>query len=179
MADDMAQLNVNLGEQDPNAAAKKEIELFLNVADEKNQPVYLKELLERFSARPFGWNRDEVMLQVTHLVLLGKAALSTPNGDLPLKRSYEHFTSVRSHSTLRIRRVRQHTEQQVAKAAKLAKDIFNKPFESSEKELANKLLDVLGEWQRLIKEFDFKAKDGNCPRQKHPAYRQSIDRQPA
>jgi hypothetical protein len=26
--------------------------------------------------------------------------------------------------------------------------------------LANKLLDVLGEWQRLIKEFDFKAKDG-------------------
>ncbi|KJF75546.1 hypothetical protein UA70_30780, partial [Raoultella planticola] len=129
----------------------------------KNQPVYLKELLERFSARPFGWNRDEVMLQVTHLVLLGKAALSTPNGDLPLKRSYEHFTSVRSHSTLRIRRVRQHTEQQVAKAAKLAKDIFNKPFESSEKELANKLLDVLGEWQRLIKEFDFKAKDGNCP----------------
>lgn len=163
MADDMAQLNINLGEKDPNAAAKKEIELFLNVADEKNQPVYLKELLERFGARPFGWNRDEVMLQVTHLVLLGKAALSTPNGDLPLKRSYEHFTSVRSHNTLRIRRVRQHTEQQVAKAAKLAKDIFNKPFESNEKELANKLLDVLGEWQRLIKEFDFKAKDGNCP----------------
>ena len=164
-ADDTAQLNIHLGEQDPNTAAKQEIELYLNVADEANKPVYLKELLDRFAARPYGWNRDEVMLQLAHLVLLGKAALSTPNGDLPLKRSNDQFTSVRSHGTLRIRRVRQHSEQQVTKAARLAKDIFQKPFESNEKELAKKLLEVLGEWQQLLKDFDYKAKQGDCPGQ--------------
>jgi hypothetical protein len=155
MADDMAQLNMHLGEQDPNGGAKQEIELYLNVSEETNKPVYLKEMLDRFSARPYGWNRDEVVLQLAHLVLLGKAALSTPNGDLPLKRSYEQFTSVRSHTTLRIRRVRQHSEQQVVKAARLAKDIFRKPFDSSEKELAKKLLDELAQLQRLLNDFEF------------------------
>ncbi len=163
MADDMAQLNMHLGEQDPNGGAKQEIELYLNVSEETNKPVYLKEMLDRFSARPYGWNRDEVMLQLAHLVLLGKAALSTPNGDLPLKRSYEQFTSVRSHTTLRIRRVRQHSEQQVVKAARLAKDIFRKPFDSSEKELAKKLLDELAQLQRLLNDFEFKGKQGRCP----------------
>ena len=163
MADDLAQLNLGLGDQDPNVAAKQEIELFLNVADETNKPVYLKELLERFGARPFGWNPDEVMLQLAHLVLQGKAALSTPNGDLPLKRSYEQFTSVRSHSQLRIRRVRQHSEQQVVKAAKLAKELFQKNFDSSEKMLAGQLITALENWQQLLRDFEYKAKSGPCP----------------
>lgn len=165
VADDTAQLNMHLGEQDPNSSAKQEIEFYLNVSEEANKPVYLKELLERFSARPYGWNRDEVMLQVAHLVLLGKAALSTPNGDLPLNRSYDQFTSVRSHTSLRIRRVRQHSEQQIVKAARLAKDIFQKPFDSSEKELASKLQGELSQWQKLLQEFEFKAKQGHCPGQ--------------
>lgn len=163
--DDVAQFNMHLGEEDPNSKAKQEIEFYLNISEEANKPVYLKELLERFSSRPYGWNRDEVMLQVAHLVLLGKAALSTPNGDLPLNRSYEQFNSVRSHTSLRIRRVRQHSEQQIVKAARLAKDIFQKPFDSSEKELASKLQSELKEWQRLLNEFAFKAKQSHCPGQ--------------
>lgn len=163
MADDLAQLNIGLNDQDPNIVAKQEIELFLNVADEANKPVYLKELLERFSARPFGWNRDEVMLQVAHLVLQGKAALSTPSGDLSLKRSYDHFTSVRNQTQLRIRRVRQHSEQQVIKAAKLAKELFQKNFDSSEKTLASQLITALENWQQLLRDFEFKAKSGPCP----------------
>lgn len=165
VADDTAQLNMHLGDQDPNSSAKQEIEFYLNVSEEANKPVYLKELLERFSARPYGWNRDEVMLQVAHLVLLGKAALSTPNGDLPLNRSYDQFTSVRSHTSLRIRRVRQHSEQQIVKAARIAKEIFQKPFDSSEKELASKLQGELSQWQKLLQEFEFKAKQGHCPGQ--------------
>ncbi|MGL5027030.1 MAG: BREX system P-loop protein BrxC, partial [Shewanella oncorhynchi] len=165
VADDLAQLNMHLGEQDPNSSAKHEIELYLNTSGETNKAVYLKDLLERFSARPYGWNRDEVMLQVAHLVLLGKAALSTPNGALALNRSYDQFTSVRSHATLRICRVRQHSEQQMVKAARLAKEIFQKPFDSSEKELASKLQSELTRWQQLIKDFEFKAKQGTCPGQ--------------
>ncbi|WP_413734964.1 BREX system P-loop protein BrxC [Shewanella sp. BJSY2023SW005] len=162
-ADDLAQLNLGLNEQDPNAAAKKEISLFLEISDEANKPVYLKEMLDRFTARPFGWNRDEVILQLAHLVLQGKVALSTSSGDLPLKRSYDHFTSVRSHAGLRLRRVRQHSELQITKAAKLAKDIFNKPFEANEKELAKKLVEELKGWQTLLREFTTKATQSDSP----------------
>ena len=162
-ADDLAQLNLGLGEQDPNAGAKQEIALFLDVADSANKPVYLKDMLERFTGRPFGWNRDEVILQLAYLVLQGKVALSTPAGDLPLKRSYEQFTSVRSFATLRLRRVRQHSELQISKAAKLAKEIFNKPFDVSEKELAKKLLEELNSWQALLRDFTQKANLSDCP----------------
>lgn len=162
-ADDIAQLNLGLGEQDPNASAKQEISIFLDVADAANKPVYLKDMLDRFTARPFGWNRDEVILQLAYLVLQGKVALSTPAGDLPLKRSYDQFTSVRSHSTLRLRRVRQHSELQITKAAKLAKEIFNKPFEANEKELAHKLVEELKAWQVLLRDFTQKANLSDCP----------------
>lgn len=163
MADDLGQLNLGLGEQDPNAAAKAEIILVLDVADQANKPIYLKELLERFVARPFGWNRDEVILQIAYLVLQGKVALSTSSGELPLKRSYEHFTSVRNQGQLRIRRVRQHSEQQVMKAARLAKDIFGKNVESTENALAAQIVSELESWQQLLRDFEYKQKEGKCP----------------
>ena len=54
---------------------------------------------------------------------------------------------------------------QIMKAARLAKDIFQKPFDSSEKELASKLQGELSQWQKLLQEFEFKAKQGHCPGQ--------------
>ncbi|MGL5908133.1 MAG: BREX system P-loop protein BrxC [Shewanella sp.] len=164
-ADDVGQLNLHLGERDPNAEAKQELIGHLVLIESSNQPLYFKALLERFSSRPYGWNRDEVMLQVAHLVLQGKVALSTPNGDLPLNRSYDHFTSVRNHANLRLRSVRQHSDMQITKAARLAKELFQTPFDAQEKELAEKLIAVLNEQQRRLADFEFKAKQCACPGQ--------------
>lgn len=63
---------------------------------------------------------------------------------------------MRSHTTLRIRRVRQHSEQG-SQSARLAKDIFRKPFDKQRAELA-KSVDELSELQRLLNDFEFKGK---------------------
>ena len=59
--------------------------------------------------------------------------------------------------------MRQHSELQISKAAKLAKEIFNKPFDVSEKELAKKLLEELNSWQALLRDFTQKATLADCP----------------
>jgi hypothetical protein len=84
--------------------------------------------------------------------------------ELPLKKAYEPFTSVRKHGEVRIQKVRQHDERQIKNAATLVKNLFNKTFTgTSEKELAELITQAIKEWHDDLKSFNSKAQTGHFP----------------
>ncbi len=162
-ADDMAQLSLDISDVVCNPEATREIELVISLKIERNEPVYLRDLINRFSHRPYGWQDNEILLLIARLGLAGKISF-TLNGDLPLKKAYEPFTSVRKRGEIRVQKIRQHDEQQLKKAASLVKKLFNKVFTGSgEKELAELIHQELKKWQEQLNAFHNKAQTGHFP----------------
>ncbi len=164
LADDVAELRLDLGAEECNPNATREVELYLNLKVERNEPVYLRDLVAHFSKRPYGWPDNEILLLVARLGLAGKVSLSTQSTGLPLKKAYEPFTSVRKRGEIRIHKIRQHDERQLKKAAVLVKDLFSKTFTGmDEKELFELVRDELRSWSEELKSFRNKAQTGHFP----------------
>jgi hypothetical protein len=166
MADDMAQLSLDLSDVECNPEATREVELYISLKIERNEAVYLRDVITRFSRRPYGWPDNEILLLIARLGLAGKISF-TMNGDLPLKKSYEPFTSVRKRGEIRLQKIRQHDEHQLKNAAGLVKKVFNKTFTGSgEKELSELINQELKKWHEQLKSFNSKAQTGHFPGKK-------------
>jgi hypothetical protein len=163
-ADDMAQLGLDLNAAECNPEAMREIERFISLKISRNDAVYLKDVLTQFTRRPYGWQENEILLLVARLGLTGKLSFTLQAAELPLKKAYQPFTSVRSRAEIRLQKIRQHDERQLQKAAALVKHLFQKPFTGSgEKELAELICRELGQWHNSLKEFRSKAQTGQYP----------------
>lgn len=163
MADDMAQLSLDLSDVECNPEATREVELYISLKIERNEAVYLRDIITRFNRRPYGWPDNEILLLVARLGLAGKISF-TLGSELPLKKAYEPFTSVRKRGEIRIQKIRQHDEHQLKNAAGLVKNVFNKTFTGSgEKELSELINQELKKWNDQLKSFSNKAQTGHFP----------------
>lgn len=163
-ADDVAQLGLDLSSAECNPEAMREIEMFISLKISRNEAVYLKDVLTYFTRRPFGWQENEILLLVARLGLVGKLSFTLQATELPLKKAYQPFTSVRSRAEIRLQKIRQHDEHQIQKAAALVKNLFQKPFTGSgEKELAELIRRELSQWHDSLKTFRSKAQTGKYP----------------
>ncbi len=163
-ADDVMQLGLDMDAIECNPEATREVELFITLKIERNEAVYLRDLIHRFTRRPYGWPTYEILLLVARLGLSGKISLTLGAAELPLKKAYDPLTSVRKHGEIRIQKVRQHDERQLKNAATLIKNLFNKNLTgSSEKELAERLTQEIKHWHEALKAFHSKAQTGHFP----------------
>lgn len=164
VADDVVQPGLNMEAMECNPDATREVEMFIALKIERNEAVYLRDIINRFTRRPYGWPVNEILLLVARLGLSGKISFTTGTTELPLKKAYEPFTSVRKHGEIRIQKVRQHDGRQIKKAVTLVKNLFNKTFTGSgEKELAELLTQEINRWYDDLKSFNSKAQTGHFP----------------
>lgn len=164
VADDMAQIGLDLQADECNPEATREVEQYVTLKVERNEPVYLRDIVARFGKRPYGWPDNEILLLTARLGLAGKVSFSHQGTDLALKKAYEPFTSVRKRGEIRVHKIRQHDERQIKKAAGLVKEIFSKTFTGSgEKELYELVRDELLAWNEELKSFRTKSQTGHFP----------------
>ncbi len=163
-ADDMAQLSLDMSDVACNPEATREVELYITLKVERNEAVYLRDIIAKFTRRPYGWPNDEILLLVARLALAGKISFTIGAAELPLKKAYEPFTSIRKQADIRIQKIRQHDENQLKNAAALLRKIFNKTFTGSgEKELSELIRLSLTNWQTQLTSFSNKAQTGQFP----------------
>ncbi len=164
MADDMAQIGLDLATDECNPEATREVEQYIALKVERNEAVYLRDVVSRFGRRPFGWPDNEIILLSSRLGLAGKISFSLQGTDLSLKKAYEPFTSVRKRGEIRVQKIRQHDDRQLKKSAQLAKSLFSKTFTgSTEKELYEMINDELVRWNQALTSFSNKAQTGDYP----------------
>ncbi|MEK6199128.1 MAG: BREX system P-loop protein BrxC [Psychrobacter sp.] len=164
VADNVAQLGLDLQADECNPDATREVEQYVSFRIERNESVYLSDIVTHFGKRPYGWPVNEILLLVARLGLAGKLAFSLQGSDLALNRAYEPFNSVRKRGDIRVNKIRQVNDSQVKKASNLVKDLFSKTFiGSGEKELYELIKQALENWNEALKSFRTKSQTGHFP----------------
>lgn len=164
MADDMAQLGLDLQADDYNPQATKELEMFIGLKAERSETVYVKTLIDYFGRRPYGWPENEVLLLLARYALAGKISFNYQSAPLNLKQSYEPLTNARKRAEIKVLKIRQHDEGMLQKATKLYKDAFNKTLVSAqEKDIAQAIQAQMQAWLESLKTFRSKSQAGQFP----------------
>jgi len=164
MADDVAQTNMDFDAEECNPKATQEVEQYISLRVERNEALYLRDLVSHFTRRPYGWLDDELLLIVARLGLAGKISFTLQSIPLALNKAYDPFTNSRKRGEIRIQKIRQHDERQLKKAILLVKSLFSKTFTGTgEKELTELIQQELKKWQDELKSFAIKSQTGHFP----------------
>jgi len=163
-ADDATQMNMDLDAEECNPQAMKEVEQYIGLRVDRNEALYLRDIVSRFNHRPYGWPDNEILLLVARLAMTGKISFTTKGVSVANKNAYEAFTNIRKRGELRLQRIRQHEDRQLKKAINLAKSLFSKTATGhSEKELFELITKELHHWEEQLKSFNNKAQTGQFP----------------
>ena len=163
-ADDMAQYGLDLTAAECNPEATREVEQFISLKIDRNESVYLREVVSRFSRHPYGWPDIEIVLLTARLALAGKISFMLHETDLVLKKAYDSLLGTKKRGDIRIQKIRQHDERNIKKATSLLKSVFGKTFTGSgEKELVELLTTLLNHWNEQLKSFASVAQTGHFP----------------
>lgn len=167
-AGDAAQMNMDFDAKECNPQAMKEVAQYIHLRVERNEALYLRDIVARFNHRPYGWPDNEILLLVARLTLAGKISFTMKGVPVANKNAYDAFTNSRKRGELRIQRIRQHDDRQLKKAINLAKSLFSKTATGlSEKELFELITKELKIWQEELKSFKAKAQTGQFPGKEH------------
>ena len=156
---------LDLGDtEESNPDAMREVETWVSMNIEFNKPVYLRDILNHFARRPYGWPEEEVKLLVARLARKGKFSFSQQNNNIERKQVWELFNNSRRHSELRLHKIRRHDESQIRKAAQTMAEIAQQPFsEREEPALVEHIRQVFNDWKQELNVFRAKAEGGNNP----------------
>lgn len=163
VADDIGQIGLDLQGQEANPLAVLEVEKFISLGDDAGRPITAEDIVKRFSKRPFGWNDEEIVLITSRLALANKICFQSRQQDVSLKNAYDNLMQVRKRAELRVRRIKQQSEANLKRAAKLFKDVFQKNAPESEKELFNVAQSNFATIKGKLDAFANKASTGHYP----------------
>ncbi|NOQ35207.1 MAG: BREX system P-loop protein BrxC, partial [Methylococcaceae bacterium] len=163
-ANEITQTKLDFSVEECNPQALTELENYIKLKVEQHDPLYLRDIVNHFNHRPYGWADNEILLLSARLAVAGKIRFSLKNQALSLQKAYEPFTNGRKRAELRIQIIRQHDEVQLKKAASLVKSLFSKTFTGTgEKELFEMIKAELKNWHESLKSFANKAQTGKFP----------------
>ncbi|HIC7645404.1 TPA: BREX system P-loop protein BrxC [Serratia liquefaciens] len=156
---------LDLGDtEESNPDAMREVETWVSMNIEYNKPVYLRDILNHFARRPYGWPEEEVKLLVARLARKGKFSFSQQNNNIERKQAWDLFNNSRRHSELRLHKIRRHDESQIRKAAQTMAQIAQQPFsEREEPLLVEHIRQVFDDWKQELNVFRAKSEGGNNP----------------
>ena len=162
-AGDTAQIGLDLAGEEANPLAVLEIEQHISLSDDHGYAVTAADIIKKFSKRPYGWNTDEIILILVRLGLANKLVFQANQQEVPLKGLYEHLSKSQKRANLRIRRIKQQSEANLKKAAKLYKDLSFGTAPSAEKELFNSAVEKLNQWLTKLRRFKSMSSTGHYP----------------
>jgi hypothetical protein len=163
IADDIGQIGLDLKAPEVNPQALLEVEKYIALADDTKRSITADDIVKRFSKRPFGWNNEEILLIMSRLALSNKITFQMRQQDVPLKNAYDNLIQVRKRAEMRVRRIKQQSETNLKRAAKLFKDFFGKNAPDSEKELFNVAQENVSKMKVKLDAFANKASTGKYP----------------
>ncbi len=169
IADDIGQKGLDLNAEEVNPTASIEVEKYISLTDEHSRAITAEDIVKRFSKRPYGWNNDEIILIMARLALANKINFQKRQQDVSLSNAYDELIQIRKRAEMRVRRVKQTSEDSLKHAATLFRDVFSTTAPSSsngqvnEKELFNVATQRLAGIKSKLDDFSSKASTGHYP----------------
>jgi len=163
LADDITQANFDFTDADINPQACLEVEKHIALSDEYNRAISADDVVKTFGRRPYGWHDDEIILILARLALANKICFQLRQQDVPLRQLYDNLLQVRKRAELRVRRIKQQSDANLKRAAKLYRDLFSVNPAENEKALFDDAVARLNSWRKKLEEFKAKASTGKFP----------------
>ena len=166
MADDIGQQGFELEGTESNTQAYNEIRQYVDLCAGKNQKIYLNELAERFTKRPYGWPDWEVVLLVARLFMAGEALLKVDGGAILPREAIDYLTkSVKWKQVALLKRKATGIED-LKKARRLGQDVFGQIGPETEEGLFKFLVQQLSAWEQSLRKYEPLAQTGRYPGKK-------------
>ena len=163
MADNLGSPGLELGGEEGNAQAIKELRDYLQLAASQTR-VLLSDVVERFAGIPWGWKPEwETVLLVARLFKAGEIKLMLEGSDLDPGAAVEPLTKSARFKQVSILKRKTADAGSLKRARALYKDLFQKLGRDEEDALVADFRARFNEWQADLKGFTLTASTAHHP----------------
>jgi hypothetical protein len=162
-ADHLSRPQLNLGGDEGNALAIKEMRDYLHIAASQTR-VLLSDVVDKFSAAPWGWRPDwEIVLLIARLYMAGEIKLVLEGSDLDPGAAVEPLTKSARFKQVSILKRKTADASSLKRARDLYKELFHKLGREEEDGLVLDYRERMTEWQTELKGFVLTASNQHYP----------------
>jgi len=161
--DDTAQRIFDMNIPDNNPRAVKEVREYISLCAMQSRQIVLGEVIDRFSARPYGWNEWETVLIVAKIVCLGEIQLEFSGAVLEKRRINEVVQRTSNWKKVTVRQRKLVDSSRIEEARKLGQTMFGEMGPDKELPLYEFLRNKFSDWQGVINECRALAQTGKYP----------------
>ena len=162
-ADSVGNHSLELGGEEGNALAIKELRDYLHLAASQTR-VLLSDVVDRFAGIPWGWKPEwETVLLVARLFMAGEIKLMLEGSDLDPAAAVEPLTKSARFKQVSILKRKTADASSLKRARELYKDLFQKLGREEEDALVADFRARFAEWQADLKGFTLTASTAHHP----------------
>ena len=161
--DDTAQRIFDLTVAENNPRAVKEVREYISLCTLQSKQMVAGEVIERFAARPFGWNEWETALMLAKLFCLGEIQLVLSGGILERGRVGEVVLRTSNWKKITVRQRKVVDLAHIEKARKLGQEIFGEMGPDKELPLYQFMIQKFNDWREVINQHRTLADTGKYP----------------
>ena len=161
--DDTAQRIFDMNILDNNPRAVKEVREHIALCAMQSRQIIMGEIIDRFGARPYGWNEWETVLILIKVLCLGEIQLEFSGAALEKRRVNEIVQRTGNWKKITVRQHKLVDSGHIEQARKIGQAMFGEMGPDKELPLYDFLRNKSTNWQRLINECRALAQTGKYP----------------
>ena len=154
-------LSGTLPEVNPDALL--EIRRFIELSTNSSHKIILKDLINKYEKRPYGWPEWDTMLLLTQLLVANEINLVMDASTLSRDRIYDNIKTPSRWAKIQLIRKKTLDSHTLQMARQLGKDIFASMGPDGEEPLFLYLQQSARQWHEQLKSFKPLADTGNYP----------------
>ncbi|MCC6543788.1 MAG: BREX system P-loop protein BrxC [Nitrospirae bacterium] len=161
--DDTAQKVFDMNLPDNNPMAAREVRDYISLCALQSKQMVASDIIERFAARPYGWNEWETALILTKLFCLGEIQFIFSGGNLERRRVEEVIMRTSNWKKVTVRQRKVVDLAHIENARKLGQEVFGQMGPDKELPLYQFLRQKLEDWREAINQHKTLAGTGKYP----------------
>ncbi|MBI5192441.1 MAG: BREX system P-loop protein BrxC [Nitrospirae bacterium] len=161
--DDTAQRVFDMNIPDNNPKAAREVRDYISLCVLQSKQMVAGDIIERFAARPYGWNEWETALILAKLYCLGEIQFLFSGGILERGRVAEVITRTSNWKKVTVRQRKVVDVAHIEKARRLGQEVFGQMGSDKELPLYQFLRQQLEGWRDSINQHKTLADTGKYP----------------
>lgn len=163
-SNDVAQQTLALDTEEGNKQAIDDLRSYIELSAKVSRQVILYDLIEkRYVLRPYGWPREEVLILIARLLVLGEISLMMDGALLPLDKAYDAITIPAKQRKVIVLKRQTTDPKALQNARNLGKELFREMGPDGEDALFAFLQKKFTAWQSALHSYKPLAETGNYP----------------
>ncbi len=162
-ADDIGQQTLELSADNANAQAYDDVRNYIKLMTSSKHSIVVKDLIEKYEKRPYGWAEFETALVVARLSVVGEITLVHQGDIADRQAAIELLTKPSKWGVVTIIKRKMVETDKLEKARQIGLTLFSESGPEAEEPLVEYWRKHLGSWHSKLVNFEALAETGRYP----------------